>query len=163
MGVAEEIMNLENAVPAVQSWRRVQLFETPWTVACQTLLSMGFSRQEYWSGLPFPSLGDLPDLTQGSPALQAVSCITGGFSTNWSRREALFLWESLFFFGAAPVIALLFKIFAHFKLSFSFYYWFVRVLIRGSLFKFYFNVIRTLNTRPALLTLFWCTIECRWL
>ena len=34
---------------------------TPWTVACQAPLSMGFSRQEYWSGLPFPSLGDLSD------------------------------------------------------------------------------------------------------
>ena len=34
---------------------------TPWTVACQAPLSMGFSRQEYWSGLPFPSPGDLPD------------------------------------------------------------------------------------------------------
>ena len=40
----------------------VQLFVTPWTVACQTSLSMGFSRQEHWSGLPFPSPGDL--LTQ---------------------------------------------------------------------------------------------------
>ena len=37
-------------------------FVTPWTVACQAPLSMGFSRQEYWSGLPFPSPGDLPDL-----------------------------------------------------------------------------------------------------
>ena len=36
-------------------------FATPWTVACQAPLSMGFSRQEYWSGLPFPSPGDLPD------------------------------------------------------------------------------------------------------
>ena len=35
---------------------------TPWTVACQVPLSMGFFRQEYWSGLPFPSPGDLPDL-----------------------------------------------------------------------------------------------------
>ena len=35
---------------------------TPWTIACQAPLSMGFSRQEYWSGLPFPSLGDLPNL-----------------------------------------------------------------------------------------------------
>ena len=45
-------------------------FETPWTVAYQVSLSMGFSRQEYWSGLPFPSSGDLPDpeifLIQGS-------------------------------------------------------------------------------------------------
>ena len=40
----------------------VQLYVTPWTAAHQTLLSMRFSRQEYWSGLPFPTLGDLPDL-----------------------------------------------------------------------------------------------------
>ena len=39
----------------------VQLFATPWTVACQAPLSMGFSRQEYWSGLPFPTPGDLPN------------------------------------------------------------------------------------------------------
>ena len=39
----------------------VCLFVTPWTVDCQALLSMGFSRQEYWSGLPFPSPGDLPN------------------------------------------------------------------------------------------------------
>ena len=40
---------------------RVQFFETQWTVAHQVFLSMGFSRQDYWSGLPFPSPGDLPD------------------------------------------------------------------------------------------------------
>ena len=40
---------------------RVWLFVTPWTVAYQDPQSMGFSRQEYWSGLPFPSPGDLPD------------------------------------------------------------------------------------------------------
>ena len=46
---------------------------TPWTVAYQAPLSMGFSRQEYWSGLPFPSPGDLPNpgIKPGSPALQA--------------------------------------------------------------------------------------------
>ena len=46
---------------------------TPWTIACQAPLSMGFSRQGYWSGLPFPSLGDLPDpeIEPGSPALHA--------------------------------------------------------------------------------------------
>ena len=50
----------------------VQLFETPWTVAYQAPPSMGFSRQEYWSGLPFPSPGDLPDpgIEPRSPALQ---------------------------------------------------------------------------------------------
>ena len=51
---------------------RVQLFATPWTVAYQALRSMGFSRQDYWSGLPFPSPGDLPNagIEPGSPALQ---------------------------------------------------------------------------------------------
>ena len=52
---------------------RVWLFVTPWTVAYQALLSMGFSRQEHWSGLPFPSPGDLPNpgIEPGSPALEA--------------------------------------------------------------------------------------------
>ena len=52
---------------------RVRLFATPWTVAHQAPSSMGFSRQEYWSGLPFPSPGDLPDpgIKPTSPALQA--------------------------------------------------------------------------------------------
>ena len=51
----------------------VQLFETPWTIAHQASLSLGFLRQGYWSGLPFPSLGNLPDpgIKLGSPALQA--------------------------------------------------------------------------------------------
>ena len=54
---------------------RVQLFVTPWTVAHQAPLSMGFSRQEYWSGVPFPSPGDLPDpgIEPVSLALQAIS------------------------------------------------------------------------------------------
>ena len=51
---------------------------TPWTVARQAPLSMGFSRQEYWSGLPLPSPGDLPDpgIEPVSPALQAESFTT---------------------------------------------------------------------------------------
>ena len=51
----------------------VRLLVTPWTVACQAPLSMEFSRQGYWSGLPFPSPGDLPDpgIEPGSPSLQA--------------------------------------------------------------------------------------------
>ena len=53
----------------------VQLFVTQWTIACQAPPSIGFSRQESWSGLPFPSPGDLPDTETepGSPALQADS------------------------------------------------------------------------------------------
>ena len=52
-----------------------QLFVTPWTVSHQASLSMEFSRQEYWSGLPFPSAGDLPDpgIESASPALQVDS------------------------------------------------------------------------------------------
>ena len=50
---------------------------TPWTVACQAPLSMGFSRQEYWSGLPLPSPGNLPNpgIEPGSPALKADSLL----------------------------------------------------------------------------------------
>ena len=57
----------------VKSLSRVRPFATPWTVAYQAPPSMGFSRQECWSGLPFPSPGDLPDpgIEPRSPALQA--------------------------------------------------------------------------------------------
>ena len=56
----------------------VQLCATPWTEAHQASLSTGFSRQEYWSGLPFPSRGDLPNprIKPWSPALQADSLLT---------------------------------------------------------------------------------------
>ena len=55
----------------VKLLNRVQLFATPWTVALQAPPSVGFSRQEYWSALPFPSPGDLPNpgIESGSPAL----------------------------------------------------------------------------------------------
>ena len=57
----------------VKSLSRVRLFATPWTVAYQAPLSIGFSRQEYCSGLPFPSPGDLPNpgIEPGSLALEA--------------------------------------------------------------------------------------------
>ena len=57
----------------VKSLSRVRLFAAPWTVAYLASPSMGFSRQEYWSGLPFPSPGHLPDpgIEPRSPALQA--------------------------------------------------------------------------------------------
>ena len=57
----------------VKSLSRVRLFATLWTIAYQALPSMGFSKQEYWSGLPFPSPGDLPNpgIKPGSPAFQA--------------------------------------------------------------------------------------------
>ena len=59
----------------MKSLSRVQLFATLWTVGHQTPVSMVFPRQEYWSGLPFPSPEDLPDpgIEPGFPALQADS------------------------------------------------------------------------------------------
>ena len=55
----------------VKSLSRVRLFATPWTVGHQAPLSTGFPRQEYWSGLPFPPPGDLPDpgIKPSSPEL----------------------------------------------------------------------------------------------
>ena len=57
----------------VKSLSRVRLFRTAWTVAYQAPPSMGFSRQDYWSGFPFPSPGDLPNpgIEPGFPALEA--------------------------------------------------------------------------------------------
>ena len=59
----------------VKSLSHVWLFANLWIVACQVPPSMGFSRQEYWNGLPFPSPGDLPnpEIEPRSPALQAGS------------------------------------------------------------------------------------------
>ena len=62
---------------------RVLLLETPWTVAHQLLLSMGFLRQEYWSGLPFPSPGDLPD-----PGMESVSPATPTLAGRFFTTES---------------------------------------------------------------------------
>ena len=70
-----------------QSLSHVQLFATPWTVAFLAPLLMEFSRQEYWSGFPFPTPGNLPD-----PGIELRSLVspelTGEFFTNWATREA---------------------------------------------------------------------------
>ena len=65
------------AISSVQLLSSVRLFATPWTIAHQALLSMGFPRQEYWNGLPFPPPGYLPDpeiepTSPVSPALQEI-------------------------------------------------------------------------------------------
>ena len=59
---------------------RVQLFPTLWTVAHQAPLSVGFSRREYWGGLPFPPPGDLPN-PGTEPTCLASPALTGGFFT----------------------------------------------------------------------------------
>ena len=61
----------------------IRFFVTPWTIAHQAPLSMGFSRQEYWSGLPFPSPGNLPN-----PGLNLCLLHCGRFFTVWVIREA---------------------------------------------------------------------------
>ena len=69
----------------------VWLFVTPWTVAHKALLSMGFSRQEYWIKLPFPSSGDLPD-PGIEPASLTSSALAGGFFTINVTWEAPYMY-----------------------------------------------------------------------
>ena len=67
----------------------VWLFVTLWTIACQAPLSVGFSRYEYWSGLPCPPSGDLP-----SPGIEpAFLALAGGFSTTSTTWEAQMIIE----------------------------------------------------------------------
>ena len=97
-----KILSPQNAVQSCKSGKspvhallrhfsHVRLFATPWTVACQAPLSMGFSRQECWGGLPCPPPGDLPDpgiepVSPVAPALQADSLL---LSHRGSSRGAL--------------------------------------------------------------------------
>ena len=64
--------------------RHVQLFATPWTVAHQATLSMGFSWQEYWSGLLFPPSGDIPD-----PGIEPASPVSLGLQADSLPAEPL--------------------------------------------------------------------------
>ena len=64
-----------------KSLSRVRLFATPWTVAYQASPSVGFSKQEYWSGLPFPSPGDLPDPGTEPTSLTSPALVGGFFTT----------------------------------------------------------------------------------
>ena len=81
----------------------VQLFVTPWTVARQAHLFMGFSRQEYWSGLPFPPPGDLSDL--GIEPVSPVSLALQADSLPLSYQKA----HSQFIHLIAPAIGYLLK------------------------------------------------------
>ena len=69
----------------------VQLFETLWTIAHQAPLFMAFSKQEYWSGLPLPSPGDLPHpgIEPRPPALQADSLLTELLWKPTQRKNSL--------------------------------------------------------------------------
>ncbi|XP_060250247.1 ETS-related transcription factor Elf-1 isoform X2 [Ovis aries] len=104
----EETLN--PSVPSirkVKSLSRVRLFATPWTVACHAPSSMEFSRQEYCSGLPFPSPGDLPDpgIEPGSPTLQADSLPSEPKQDHTDSSPSSsggISWESAFAHGNTP-------------------------------------------------------------
>ena len=69
----------------------VQLFATPWTIVCQVLLSIGFSRQEYWNGLPFPSPGDLLEPRIEPTFLMSTASAGRVFSmsTTWEAQHPI--------------------------------------------------------------------------
>ena len=78
----------------MKSLSHLQLFVTPWTVAHQAPLSTGFSRQEYWSGLPFPPAGDLPNpgiepVSSASPILAGESFTTAPLEKPLNSSENL--------------------------------------------------------------------------
>ena len=82
-----------NVCPTLSFPCCVHLFATPWTVAHQAALSMEFSRQEYWSGLPFPTPGDLPD-PEIKPTSLAISSIGRQILYHWAPWEANSLKDS---------------------------------------------------------------------
>ena len=77
----------------LRDFSHVQLFVTPWTVARQLPLFMGFSRQEYWSELPCPSLGNLPSPGIEPASLRPLASVDGFFttSTTWEVPYSLFM------------------------------------------------------------------------
>ena len=90
LGLAENIYLSQTCliVCMLSHFSHVQFFATLWTVACQAPQAMGFPRQEYWNGLPFPSPGHLPD-----PEIEPMSlmspALAGGFFTTSATWEAL--------------------------------------------------------------------------
>ena len=91
MQVKKQLLELDMEQWKMKSLSHIWLFVTPWTVAYQSSPSMGFSRPEYWSGLPFPSPGDLPDpgIEPGSPMLEADTLTwNNGLVRNWERSTS---------------------------------------------------------------------------
>ena len=113
-----KLQSVNNSVMSDSLW-------TPWTGARQAPLSMGFSRQEYWSGLPFPPPGEFPNpgIELGSPTLQAdffffFFFFTGRFFTVWATREALFTGGQINLFSKPSLPYFILHI------SFSFFFFF---------------------------------------
>ena len=87
-GFRDQIKPQLQQLCCAKSLSHVWLFEIPWTVAHQAPLSMGFSRQEYWSGLPCPPPGDLPDPGTDPVSLKS-SALTGRFFTASATRPQI--------------------------------------------------------------------------
>ena len=88
-------------VCVLSHFSHVHLFETLWTIAHQAPLSMGFSRHEYWSGLPFPSPGDLPN-TGIEPGSLMSPALAGEFfttSATWEDEARVLEWLAIAFSG----------------------------------------------------------------
>ena len=81
-----------------QIFSHVQVFATPCTVAPQAPLSIGFSRQEYWSGVPIPPLGNLPN-PGTEPSSFMFPALAGGFFTTGATWEALLFKIVIYIFG----------------------------------------------------------------
>ena len=95
-----------------KSLGRVQLSAILWTVACQGPLSMRFSRQEYWSGLPRPSLGDLPDPGIEPTSLMSPALASGFLTTSTTRCiHGFFYCFSLLWTTWVPLMAFCFPLF----------------------------------------------------
>ena len=117
-------MKSKTIVLLCQSLSHIQLFSTPWTVACQAPLSMGFSRREYWSGLPLPPPWNLPhpEIEPQSPLLQADSLVldppgipiwssssASGFLSKENRNASLKVYLTPMFITALFTIAKIWK------------------------------------------------------
>ena len=89
----------------LRCFSQVQLFVTLWTAAHQAPLSMGFSRQEYWSGLPCPRPGDFshPEIEPASPANLALAGWFFTTSTNWEYTYTLWYQESILKLGVKQI------------------------------------------------------------
>ena len=85
-----EALTLVFSFSSVLSHSLVQLFEIPWTVACQALPSMKFFRQEYWSGLQFPTPRDLPNSGIKPMSLASPALADGLFTTAPSRKPLFY-------------------------------------------------------------------------
>ena len=97
--MGSKLSSLKDEIPkhtcgcVLSHFSRVQLYVTPWTVACQAPLAMGFSRQEYWSGLPFPFSGDILDPgIQPVPAAWQTSSLTLSYVESPVLNIVLWTW-----------------------------------------------------------------------